>query len=54
MHIISNKFIRVMDHSRFRVNTFVLQGAYKNDFLGLEFEPMFSGEPKMKGEEVIK
>lgn len=32
----------------------LLQGAYKNDFLGLEFEPMFAGEPKMTGEEVIQ
>ncbi|KAL1220905.1 ABC transporter G family member 12 [Cardamine amara subsp. amara] len=34
--------------------SWAIQGAYKNDFLGLEFEPMFAGEPKMKGEEVIK
>ena len=31
----------------------MLQGGYKNDFLGLEFEPLFPGEPKMTGEEVI-
>ncbi|KAF2607343.1 hypothetical protein F2Q68_00043973 [Brassica cretica] len=34
--------------------SWAIQGAYKNDFLGLEFEPMFAGEPKMTGEEVIQ
>ncbi|ESQ30334.1 hypothetical protein EUTSA_v10011278mg [Eutrema salsugineum] len=34
--------------------SWAIQGAYKNDFLGLEFEPMFAGEPKMTGEEVIR
>ncbi|KAF2587368.1 hypothetical protein F2Q70_00036858 [Brassica cretica] len=31
----------------------MLKGEYKNDFLGLEFEPLFPGEPKLTGEEVI-
>ncbi|KAL6205073.1 PREDICTED: ABC transporter G family member 12-like [Fragaria vesca subsp. vesca] len=30
-----------------------IQGAYKNDFLGLEFEPMIAGEPKLSGEYVV-
>ncbi|XP_021648547.2 ABC transporter G family member 15 isoform X2 [Hevea brasiliensis] len=30
-----------------------LQGAYKNDFLGLEFEPLVPGEPKISGEFII-
>ncbi|WZZ28552.1 hypothetical protein YC2023_011953 [Brassica napus] len=28
-------------------------GVYKNDFLELEFEPLFPGAPKLTGEEVI-
>ncbi|XP_059665330.1 ABC transporter G family member 15-like isoform X2 [Cornus florida] len=31
-----------------------LQGAYKNDLIGLEFDPMYPGDPKLKGEDVIK
>ncbi|KAF5471178.1 hypothetical protein F2P56_011635 [Juglans regia] len=31
-----------------------LQGAYKNDLIGLEFDPLIPGDPKLKGEEVIK
>jgi hypothetical protein len=34
--------------------SWAIQGGYKNDFLGLEFEPLFPGEPKMTGEEVIE
>ncbi|GLT82163.1 hypothetical protein SLE2022_005710 [Rubroshorea leprosula] len=30
-----------------------LQGAYKNDFLGLEFEPLFPGGPKLSGEYIV-
>ncbi|CDP09281.1 unnamed protein product [Coffea canephora] len=30
-----------------------LQGAYKNDMIGLEFEPLQPGEPKLKGEFII-
>ncbi|XP_043806286.1 ABC transporter G family member 15 isoform X3 [Manihot esculenta] len=30
-----------------------LQGAYKNDFLGLEFEPLVPGEPKLTGEFIV-
>jgi hypothetical protein len=29
------------------------QGAYKNDLLGLEFEPMMPGQPKLTGEYII-
>jgi hypothetical protein len=29
------------------------QGAYKNDLLGLEFELMMPGQPKLKGEYII-
>ncbi|XP_031259587.1 ABC transporter G family member 15-like [Pistacia vera] len=31
-----------------------IQGAYKNDFIGLEFDPMFPGSPRLKGEEIIR
>ncbi|KAH8498980.1 hypothetical protein Peur_074129 [Populus x canadensis] len=30
-----------------------IQGAYKNDFLGLEFDPLIPGDPKIPGEFVI-
>ncbi|KAL9367860.1 hypothetical protein Peur_039059 [Populus x canadensis] len=30
-----------------------IQGAYKNDFIGLEFEPLVPGEPKISGEFVV-
>ncbi|GLT51027.1 hypothetical protein SLA2020_244740 [Shorea laevis] len=30
-----------------------LQGAYKNDFLGLEFDPLLPGEPKISGEYIV-
>lgn len=31
-----------------------IQGAYKNDLIGLEFDPLVPGDPKLKGEEIIK
>ncbi|XP_028758797.1 ABC transporter G family member 15 [Neltuma alba] len=31
-----------------------LQGAYKNDMIGLEFEAMNPGEPKLKGEFILR
>ncbi|XP_047318878.1 ABC transporter G family member 12-like [Impatiens glandulifera] len=31
-----------------------LQAEYKNDMIGLEFEPMNAGDPKLKGEKVIE
>ncbi|KAL1803073.1 hypothetical protein DCAR_0934747 [Daucus carota subsp. sativus] len=31
-----------------------LQGAFKNDMIGLEFEPREPGEPKLKGEYILK
>ncbi|CAK9183475.1 unnamed protein product [Ilex paraguariensis] len=31
-----------------------LQGAYKNDMLGLVFDPLVPGDPKLTGEDVIK
>ncbi|PKI57730.1 hypothetical protein CRG98_021797 [Punica granatum] len=31
-----------------------LQGAYKNDMIGLEFDPLFPGDPKLKGEDILK
>ncbi|XP_065856266.1 ABC transporter G family member 15-like [Euphorbia lathyris] len=34
--------------------SWAVQGQYKNDMLGLEFEPLTPGEPKMKGEQVLK
>ncbi|XP_022986230.1 ABC transporter G family member 15-like [Cucurbita maxima] len=33
--------------------SWALQGAYKNDLIGLEFEPMIPGMPKLSGEYVI-
>ncbi|OIV99621.1 hypothetical protein TanjilG_17431 [Lupinus angustifolius] len=30
-----------------------IQGSYKNDLLGLEFEPLIPGDPKLSGEYVI-
>ncbi|XP_058730325.1 ABC transporter G family member 15-like [Vicia villosa] len=30
-----------------------IQGSYKNDLLGLEFEPLVAGDPKLTGEYVI-
>ncbi|KAL9659964.1 hypothetical protein QQ045_024774 [Rhodiola kirilowii] len=34
--------------------TWALQGAYKNDMIGLEFDPMVAGGPKLKGEYIMK
>ncbi|KAL2507107.1 ABC transporter G family member 15 [Forsythia ovata] len=31
-----------------------LQGAYKNDMLGIVFDPLVPGDPKITGEHVIK
>ncbi|CAK9183473.1 unnamed protein product [Ilex paraguariensis] len=31
-----------------------LQGAYKNDMIGLEFDPLQPGDPKLKGEVIIR
>jgi hypothetical protein len=31
----------------------VIQGAYKNDLIGLEFDPLLPGDPKMKGLDVM-
>ncbi|KAK3026356.1 hypothetical protein RJ639_042653 [Escallonia herrerae] len=31
-----------------------LQGAYKNDMIGLVFDPLVPGNPKLKGEDIIK
>ncbi|CAD5315238.1 unnamed protein product [Arabidopsis thaliana] len=45
--------IIMMTSGFFRLLPDLPKGAYKNDFLGLEFDPMFAGEPKMTGEQVI-
>ncbi|OMO70099.1 ABC transporter-like protein [Corchorus olitorius] len=34
-------------------SSWALQGAYKNDFIGLEFDPLLPGEKKLTGEEII-
>ncbi|XP_010269756.1 PREDICTED: ABC transporter G family member 15-like [Nelumbo nucifera] len=34
--------------------SWALQGAYKNDLIGLEFYPSSPGEPKLKGEDIIQ
>ncbi|XP_031400088.1 ABC transporter G family member 15 [Punica granatum] len=33
--------------------SWAIQGAYKNDLIGLEFDPLIPGEPKLKGEVII-
>ncbi|KAK3408522.1 hypothetical protein EUGRSUZ_J00745 [Eucalyptus grandis] len=33
--------------------SWAIQGAYKNDLLGLEFDPLIPGEPKLKGDVII-
>ncbi|XP_043724889.1 ABC transporter G family member 15-like isoform X2 [Telopea speciosissima] len=33
--------------------SWAIQGAYKNDLVGLEFDPLFPGAPKLKGSEII-
>eukprot|EP01018_Ginkgo_biloba_P012579 Gb_34149 [translate_table: standard] len=35
-------------------NSWALQGQYKNDLLGLEFDPQVSGMPKISGEYILK
>ncbi|KAJ4971086.1 hypothetical protein NE237_004185 [Protea cynaroides] len=34
--------------------SWALQGAYKNDLVGLEFDPLVPGDPKLKGEVIIQ
>ncbi|KAI4300801.1 hypothetical protein L6164_034135 [Bauhinia variegata] len=34
--------------------TWAVQGQYKNDMLGLEFDPLVPGYPKVKGEQVLE
>ncbi|GMI92351.1 ATP-binding cassette G15 [Hibiscus trionum] len=34
-------------------SSWALQGAYKNDFIGLEFDPLLSGDQKLTGEQII-
>ncbi|PIA53500.1 hypothetical protein AQUCO_00900236v1 [Aquilegia coerulea] len=34
--------------------TWALQGQFKNDMFGLEFDPEFPGDPKVKGEELMQ
>ena len=31
-----------------------MQGALKDGFIGLTFDPLFPGEPKLKGEDVLR
>ncbi|XP_027349230.1 ABC transporter G family member 15-like [Abrus precatorius] len=35
-------------------STWAVQGQYKNDMLGVVFDPLLPGDPKMTGEEVLK
>ncbi|KAJ6755200.1 ABC TRANSPORTER G FAMILY MEMBER 12 [Salix purpurea] len=30
-----------------------MQGSYKNDFLGLEFDPLVPGDPKIRGDFIV-
>ncbi|KAH9608789.1 hypothetical protein KSS87_019682 [Heliosperma pusillum] len=34
--------------------SWAIQGAYKNDLLGLTFDPMIPGDPKLTGEHIVK
>ncbi|KAM6568330.1 hypothetical protein CsatB_016315 [Cannabis sativa] len=34
--------------------SWALQGVYKNDMIGIEFDPLVAGEPKLKGEIVLQ
>ncbi|MBA0866520.1 hypothetical protein Goshw_021816 [Gossypium schwendimanii] len=34
-------------------SSWALQGAYKNDFMGLEFDPLLPGDRKLTGDEII-
>ncbi|KAL6284412.1 hypothetical protein ACE6H2_015341 [Prunus campanulata] len=34
--------------------SWAIQGSYKNDFLGLEFDPMIPGDPKLTGDYIIQ
>lgn len=34
-------------------SSWALQGAYKNDFIGLEFDPLLPGDRKLTGDEII-
>lgn len=36
------------------MNLIIMQGAYKNDFIGLEFDPLLPGDRKLTGDEIIK
>ncbi|XP_012857711.1 PREDICTED: ABC transporter G family member 15 [Erythranthe guttata] len=33
--------------------SWALQGAYKNDMIGIEFDSLYPDQPKLKGEEVL-
>lgn len=35
------------------ISIYFTQGSYKNDLIGLEFDPMIPGDPKLKGKDVI-
>lgn len=35
-------------------SSWALQAAYKNDFIGLEFDPLLPGDRKLTGEEIIR
>ncbi|KAI4304816.1 hypothetical protein MLD38_040281 [Melastoma candidum] len=34
--------------------SWALQGSYKNNMIGLEFDPLVPGSPKLKGEDVVR
>lgn len=34
--------------------SWAIQGSYKNDLIGLTFDPLYPGAPKLKGEDIVK
>ncbi|WZY73096.1 hypothetical protein YC2023_005336 [Brassica napus] len=52
-HYIPHKNENHVPGKRIKIVLRPYDGVYKNDFLELEFEPLFPGAPKLTGEEVI-
>ncbi|GAB2227960.1 hypothetical protein Droror1_Dr00009789 [Drosera rotundifolia] len=48
------KFFWRYPMSYISLTSWAVEGQFKNDLLGLEFEPLFPGEPKLTGEAILK
>ncbi|KAJ9181080.1 hypothetical protein P3X46_009247 [Hevea brasiliensis] len=48
------KFFWQYPMSYISFTTWAVEGQYKNDMIGLEFESWLPGEPKLKGEKILK